>query len=380
MSWDPIYLWFIIPAAIILSVAALYGLKPSKKSKAESPFTEALSCLLAGDKKSAMEKLRQVVKEDTDNIDAYLLYGEILREMKQYRKAIQVHRELTIRRNVKAKYQVDIQKSLLLDYHLGGYHREALKYADSLLKMNKKDTWALTKKLSILEELEEWHEAGETAKRLQSITGKTDKTQLALYKCMEGIKIVSTGKEHDGRLRFREAMRLDKECALAYLELAASYIRDERPGDAIAIWKQFFQILPDLAYLAMDDFEKTAFDLNRFQELEEIYRGILYKDPKNTRAVVALARFLDRKGETDTAIEICQEGLEKSPESLWIRRNLFRFLTSQGRFEEAAQAGLEVLNMVIKEKEEFICSQCGHISDKPLWHCPKCKRWNTFRF
>ena len=379
MDWNPNFLWFIVPLGGLLILILIFSLFPRRKKPVESPFTNALSRLINGDKPGALNKLREAVKEDTDNIEAYLLYGEILRGMGQFRKAIQVHRELTIRKGIRAKYRSDIQRALLLDYHLGGYHREALKYAEELLKADRRDVWTLKKKLDILEELEDWPAAGITAKRLQAVTGAENKPQLALYKCMEGAKTIQEGREHEARLRFREAIKLDKSCAMAYFELAGSYLRAQRFVDAINIWKQFFNELPELSYLAFDQLEKTVFDLNRFQELEQIYRDLVNRSPGNTRAVVALARFLDRKGETEAALRICRDGLEHSPQSLWIRRNLFRFLTSMRRLDEACETGLELVNIVTDDKEEFVCKSCGYITGKPLWRCPKCKKWNTFR-
>jgi lipopolysaccharide biosynthesis regulator YciM len=259
--------------------------------------------------------------------------------------------------------------------------KQAMQYADEILDKEKDNVWTLKRKLEFLEISEDWRKAFETAKKLQALTDISDKEQLGIYKVMEGLTIrAEEGKEHDARLRFREAIKFDNDSAVAYLELAKSYLREERWEDALKTWKEFFQVNGNQAYLAFEQLEKTLFDLNRFEELELIYRQLIARDPKNSRAVVALASFLFRKGESAEAIRICREGIEAKPESVWIRRNLFRFLSADNQLEEAIELGLNVVDMVTSDAEEFICSNCHYIAHEPVWRCPQCKQWRTFKF
>ncbi|NQS98962.1 MAG: tetratricopeptide repeat protein [candidate division Zixibacteria bacterium] len=380
MHFNPLYFLLLIPIAILIWAA--YTVKRRQYLKKQfPPFTQALTLLLAGDKRKALQKLRLTVKEDTNNISAYLLFGDILRDLGYHKQAAKIHKELTIRDRLKPDVQADIKRSLLMDYLLGSCYRPALRCADELLVRNKNDIWALNRKLEILEAIQDWRKAAETAKKIQSRYGKTDTEQLAMYKSLEGKRILANqGKEHDARVRFREAMKIDDKFPMSYLELASSYVREGRYKDAVKTWNQFFQNNPNLAYLAFGELEKTLFDLNRFEELETIYRNLVQSDSQNTRAVVALARFLHRKGSTEEAIRICQDGLEATPQSLWIRRNLFRFYAAEDRLQEAIELGLEVLDMVTWETEEFLCANCGYLAYEPLWKCPNCGKWRTFKF
>ena len=54
--------------------------RPKKQQPPESLYTKALSSIIQGDKKIAIKHLRDVVKQDTSHIDAYLQIGNILRE------------------------------------------------------------------------------------------------------------------------------------------------------------------------------------------------------------------------------------------------------------------------------------------------------------
>lgn len=379
---DTTYVYIIIIGIILLGAwTAIFLGRKNQRVRKGSTFTQALTLLLSGDKVKALEKLRQVTKDDTDNLQAYLLYGDILRDLGQFQRAAKIHKELTVRDRVSLEDRKDILRSLILDFEGGGFYRQALSYVEELLSYDRNEIWALKKKLTLLEDLTDWKKAGEAAKKLQGVSGQSDRELLALYRIMEGKKqLAEGGKEHDARLLFRAGVKIDKSCAAGYLELANSYLRENREEDAIKEWNDLFNNNPRMAYLAFDKLENTAFELGRFEELESIYNKLLKIDPRNSRAIVALARFLERKGEISRAIDILEEGLSAAPESLWIRRNLFRLLATENRHKEALEVGLEVIKMVTSEKEVYLCGKCGYIADEPMWRCPSCHSWRSFKY
>ena len=305
--------------------------------------------------------------------------GDIMRELGHNVQAAKIHRELTVRDIRSPEIRTRILRSLITDYFAARQYQAAFPYIDKLLEINRNDHWALTKRLELYEAIGDWRNAFEAERKLQSVTKVRDNEKLALLKVQEGHKIVvEGGKEHDARLQYRAAIKLDPKNAPAYLALADSYIQDNRPQDALKEWSNFFDANPRLAHLAFDRMEETVFELGRFQEVERIYRKLVRENPDNARAVVALARFLYRKGETEEAIQVCEEGLEHSPNSIWIRRNLFRFLAEEGKHERAVNLGLEILDLVMKEREAFTCAECDDASEDPHWRCPECQRGRSY--
>ncbi|MBC8276967.1 MAG: tetratricopeptide repeat protein, partial [FCB group bacterium] len=299
--------------AVVFAVWIYLRLRQGPKQQ-YSPFTQALTLMLAGENRKALEILREVVKEDTDNIEAYILYGDILRKLGQFKQAAKIHKELTVRERMKTDLRMTVLRSLLQDYIEGKMYQLALDCSDDLLSLGKDDLWTLNKRLGALEALGDWKRSSETARKIQNISGNQDRAQLSLYKVMEGRQLLEKGgREHDARLKFREGVKTDDRFAMPYLELADSYLREDRTEDALKEWKRLFAKNPHHAYLAFGQLEDTLFDLNRFEELENIYRKLIAKAPDNSRAVAGLAKFLHRKGETGEAIKLCQEGLEHRP-------------------------------------------------------------------
>ena len=70
--------------------------------------------MVRADKTKAVSLLRDVVKKDSDHVDAYLQLGNILRDSNP-QQAVKIHQTLTVRTNLSIEIQEDIHKALALD-------------------------------------------------------------------------------------------------------------------------------------------------------------------------------------------------------------------------------------------------------------------------
>jgi len=88
------------------SIFFYYKKKPIQKSNSNTLYTEALNMLVRGDSDNAIRLLRDVVKQDTNHLDAYLQLGDILREQGSSQNAIKIHQSLTVRPGLDEKLQI----------------------------------------------------------------------------------------------------------------------------------------------------------------------------------------------------------------------------------------------------------------------------------
>ena len=202
---------------------------------------------------------------------------------------------------------------------------------------------------------------------------------MALYKVESGLKLIEQGKERDGRIKFREAIKLDKKCSPAYLYLSDSYIRENRYKDALTELERFSTQVPQLSYLGFARIKDILFHEGIFGEVENIFESLLQKNPGVESIRFQLADIYERKGELGRAIDLCHEALEQNPDSQQAKRYLAKFLAQKGETEEAIQYALDLAENLMDQKEErFVCKNCGFISNKPKWRCPQCHEWNSF--
>ena len=81
----------IVITILVIAGVAFYVSRPKIKPKTESLYTDALNAIVRGDNHTAMEHLRNVVKQNTEHVGAYLQLGDLLREDNHPEQAIKIH-------------------------------------------------------------------------------------------------------------------------------------------------------------------------------------------------------------------------------------------------------------------------------------------------
>ena len=372
--------YIIAGIAFIIILAVFYFIfkTPKQKRDATVEYTKALNYLIIGEKNKALEKLREAVRLDTSNIDAYIKIGDILREQGSADRAIKIHRGLTIRRELTSGQKITILERLIKDYQVAEKYDRAIQAGQKLLEITNHDAWAQEIMLRLHEGAGDWEKAFVTLKKIQKAKGQKDSQLLALYKVESGLRLIEEEKERDGRIKFREAIKLDKKCPPAYLYLSDSYIRENRYKDALTELERFCTQVPQLSYLGFARIKEILFHEGLFGEVENVFETLLQKNPGIESIRFSLADIYERKGEIDQAIDLCHEALEQNPESQHAKKYLAKFLAQKGKNEEALQYALDLVEILMDKKEQFVCKKCGFVSTEPKWRCPQCHEWNTF--
>ena len=376
---NPIYLWILAIAIAIIVIAFLvFRFKREKIKPAQLLYIDGLKALLDNNINLAFQKLKRVVSQDTKNVDAYLKLGDIFRKKKIYDKALRIHRELALRRSLSAEEQLDIKKSLALDYMESGNHAQALSILNELLKLSDRDPWAIQFLLSEYEETGKWDEAFDLRSKLTKHKKEKDKSILALYKVFKGKELASQGDYHKARMAYKEALNYDDKCVPAYIFLGDAYYSEKRLDEAVTHWKKLLQMVPQTGYLVFNKLEKTLFELGSFGEISEIYEQIYRENPKDSHALFALASLDEKKGRAEEAQLKYNQILDIDPSFLPARLSLIRIYQEQNEIERAKEMVNKLFENLPAKVEYFTCEKCGFSSSEPLWRCPSCKEWNSF--
>mgnify|MGYP006288632747 FL=1 len=376
---NSIYILYLAVFAILLIaiILLLFRRKPKRKQSIQAEYISGLHALIDGNRETALERLRHVVRRDTDYLDAYILIGNIFREKALYESAIKVHRDLLVRPNLSPEQQITILRNLILDYKLNDQPKWALSTCDKILEVDKKNQWAKDSKLALYEDMGDWQGAYDILKKNNTL-GKAEKsTRLAAYKVEQGLQLVELKQEHDARVRFREAMKQESIFFPAYEQLVHSYIRDNREKDALKELKKLIQNLPDYADIAIHEFEVLLYDMGEFDEIENFYKQILHANPNLTAAALALAEIYEKKGELIKASDYARKVLQHDPKNLKVILFLIHIENKLRRYESSAQLAAQIAETCSEKKFSFKCTQCGNEQETFFWHCPACQAWNS---
>lgn len=379
-------MWLEVPVVIIILAIVIAGYlvwrvrrgKPAVSSSNHTTYARALNSLLEGDDESAMRLLRDTIREDTQNIDAYIRLGDLLRKKGEIDKALRIHRGLTVR-TVSDKTMLEaLYKSLAEDNLACGKYQEAIACAQKIRAMNKQSTFPLKLMTRVYEIQREWDKAYEMQEELEKLEGKRGRPFLALYKSYIGQDLVKRGKGKEAKRYFKDALRLDSECVPALLYLGDLYFEEGNLRRAISLWELIASRFPKMAYVVFGRLEKAYFERGNLSDIVAVYEAILKESPKNVRTLIELAGLHQKKGDLKEAVRVLREVLAHDPSSALARQRLIAFLYEMGETDEAMDEMKKFLEVTGARTEDYVCSACGYRSPDVLWRCPKCLTWESF--
>ncbi len=376
----------LIISILILAVfiaLIFYFFSRSKKKPLETPqenYILGLKALLQGQNDDAYRFFKNAVSGDTENVDAYLRLGELLRKRGAVERAYHIHWELSLRRNLTDSERMDVNLAMVDDLFASGKYAEAGKMLRELLKKDSRNVRFLKKLLEVYIRTEDWVNSLPTTEKLAKLDkGSYDDRTLALFRILEGQTKSRDGNHHKARLAYKNALHYDPECAFAYLYMGDAYLADNRPEDAVDWWRKLCEKVPSKGYLAFERLESLLFELGKFNIVAEIYLDILERDPKNTRAMRALAKIQVKMGKINEAIKNSQQALSIDKNNPAIISELIDLYKQADQAEEIVRLAEKYCLSSNSHADKFECSVCHDIFEQPKIICPSCHNVGTVK-
>ena len=308
MNITPFTILYSISFFSLLFIIYFKKFKKNKFPETNALFTEALNSMVRGEKNKTISLLKQVVKNDSDHVQAYLQLGNIIREDNP-EQSVKIHQSLTVRPNLEVDLIVDIHKALAIDYETMGHYAKAKIEAENVLSLEKRNLWALSYLIKNAENEKEWDKAANLSKRLKKITGKDNNESLAEFEVYKGLEKLKDGHVDGAKILFLRAIKLSPNFSKSYMCLGDIYSKTRDLVKAIENWELY--ALKDFknGYQIFSKIESALFDLGRYSEVENFYKRILDNDKNNFQAIIRLANVLEEKGERVEAISLLDKFL-----------------------------------------------------------------------
>lgn len=343
----------------------------TERSGPDTPFRQGLDALVRGDHDEALQAFTETVRIDTDNIDAYIHIGNLLRERGEAARALNIHRELTVRSGQNPAQERAVREALVLDLIALGRAEQAIEEAEELRELDRKNAKALQILLRAHEAAGNWERAYEVRSEMARVNGERGNGSLAKYRTAAGESYLRAGKTREAERQFKNALRLDKNHPAALLRLGDICYRRDHRDRAIVFWKWLARMHPGLAHLVLDRLETAYFERGRFSEIAQAYEDLLVRNPRDARILIALARMYEKKGDLSEAARTLGRALQIEPESVPARLLLVNVHRRLGDLSSALDE-METLLRGVPRTERFTCPSCGAMSDEYWTRCPEC--------
>src|SRR3989442_8362336 len=260
------------------------------RAEPDTPYQHGLDAMLRGDTDEALLAFAETVEFDTDNVDAYIHIGNLLRERGEAGRALHVHRELTVRAGQTPSQQRAVREALVLDLIALDRPEQAVEEAEELRELDKKDGRALKVLLRAHEAAGDWERAFEVRSELARSSGERGLGELARYRSAAGESYLRAGKTREAERQFKNALRLDKNHPAALLRLGDICYDKRHPERAVVFWKWLARAHPDKAHLVLERLETAYFERGRFSEMSQAYEELLTRNPRDARILMGLRR------------------------------------------------------------------------------------------
>jgi len=309
-----IYLYLGMAIVIALSFYFYYfSLRKKKIPRTNSLYTDALNAMVNGDLGNAIGLLKQVVKQDSNHVRAYLQLGNILRN-ENPEQALKIHQSLTVRPNLSRDLQVDIHTALAEDYGFLSNYKKAIEEAKLVLAIEKRNLWALNFLVDISVKNQVWEEAIRWTKQLQKVTGKKTSEDETKFDVFKGLDYLKSGDFEKAKSQFEKGIKASPNFPPSYRYLGDVYEQTRDLVKALENWEKYAFKELKKSKVIYSKIETALFDLGRYSEVEKFYRKILELNPSNFEATIRLANVLEEKGEGGAALGLI-ENLSKQSSS-----------------------------------------------------------------
>jgi lipopolysaccharide biosynthesis regulator YciM len=322
---------------VVLIVAGLRRRKTVRSAEKRDPYRMGLNALIAGDRETAFKHLTATVRSDPRNLDAYLKLGSLLRERGQIRQAIQLHKELLVKRKLPEGARLEILENLHMDLARAGRWSEVLDSIGSLRRGERNVPAMLLSARDAYEHTGDLDHALQAHKDLVKYAPSAAEPSPGMYRAHLGLLALRNGDRARAKTEFQGALIDDPRAVLANLFLGDIAAEEGDAERAIVYWMKLVAEKPECAHLVFGRLEKAYFDVGDFGRMMGIYDDIIAHVPSSVGALCGLSRMLERKGSIDEAISVAREAVKHEGDTLTGHRRLIELLVRNERFEDAAR-------------------------------------------
>ena len=378
------FLIVILLLIIVIGCIYFFFIKKTESTNIKELYAEGLDMLVSGKRKAAYKNFKSIVEKDSNNIRAYIRLGQVLREGGKAAKAIKMHKNLLIRKDITNYEMIELYKNLTLDYYKIKNYKQSIVECKKILEYESNNEWAINQLILLSVKDKDWSQATHFLKTSFEKTGKTDNDKLSLFKIQQSKKLINEKKFNEAREILDKALNLKQDSYPVYYFIAKSYSEEssieynkaveiqnkgsESLSDsneynqfleqakkilskAIPFWVHFTEINPNQSWLVLPSLKDALFVLDRYSELENILLQLNEKNKDNIEILVSLADYYSHKGEVDKAINLI-DSYENNREENFVLIKLMKVkLELQKSKNNVLSNELDkIFNLLIKDK------------------------------
>ncbi|QWA08906.1 lipopolysaccharide assembly protein LapB [Sodalis ligni] len=375
---------------LLLPVAAAYGWYMGRRSAQQDKQQDAnrlsreyvagVNFLLSNQQDKAVDLFLDMLKEDSNAVEAHLTLGNLFRSRGEVDRAIRIHQALMESTALSFEQRLLATQQLGRDYMAAGFYDRAEEMFSQLVDEDDFRTGALQQLLQIYQDTSDWNKAIEIAEKLVKLGKEPLRIEIAHFYCELALQAMGSDDLDKAMAQLKKGAAADKNCSRVSIMMGRIFMaRQDYPAAVAALQRVLDQdkemvseTLPILqtCYQHLEKPEAWAEFLTRCVEMNT-----------GAAAELLLADVIEQNDGTENAQLYINQQLRQHPTMRMFHRLMDFHLNEaeDGRAKESLQVLRDMVGEQIRTKPRYRCNKCGFTSHSLYWHCPSCKSWASIK-
>jgi len=374
---EVLVLGVILLLVAVVLIAPMWGGRKRKVLSGKLAHYETISDLLVdGDLPRAREGFKEIIRQDTDDVPAYLRLARILRREGDLERSVSIYRSLLARDLSDRALRSTVLQGLVEDLLQLGFHGEARTAVEQLRHLDRRHPLIARVELQEALERQDWNAALKSIE----VLARGDRSGGGPRPSQVRVEIAARRAEAEqltgARRIVEEVLREEPDYGPALLLLGDLHARENDYHKAADVWRRLLQAQPMGAVFVVKRLEKAYFEMGRFGDLSDLYRDLVRAEGAASSPLqLARARMALRRGEPDEALRIVEDLLDRDPGDLSARYWRLYLLLHTGRAAEAEAQLKELVDESVDGMARFACPRCSAPAEPQEVRCRRCRTW-----
>ena len=375
---------------LLLPVAAAYGWymgrrsaqqdKQQEASRLSREYVAGVNFLLSNQQDKAVDLFLDMLKEDSNTVEAHLTLGNLFRSRGEVDRAIRIHQALMESASLTFDQRLLAVQQLGRDYMAAGLYDRAEEMFNQLVDEQDFKVSALQQLLIIYQATSDWQKAIDVAEKLVKQGKDQQRIEIAHFYCELSLQAMGSDDLERGMALLKKAASADKNCARVSVMLGRIYIAKDEPAKAVEALSQVLDQDKDLVSEVLPMMHDCYQQLNQPEQWVAFLRRCV-EENTGAAAELMLAEVLEQNEGIEAAQGYVGRQLQRHP----TMRTFYRLMdyhlaeAEEGRAKESLQLLRDMVGEQIRTKPRYRCMKCGFTAHTMYWHCPSCRAWATIK-
>ncbi len=375
---------------LLLPVAAAYGWYMGRRSAQQDKQQEAnrlsreyvagVNFLLSNQQDKAVDLFLDMLKEDSNTVEAHLTLGNLFRSRGEVDRAIRIHQALMESASLTFEQRLLAVQQLGRDYMAAGMYDRAEDMFGQLVGEEDFRLSALQQLLAIHQATSDWLKAIDVAEKLVKLGKDKQRVEIAHFDRELALQAMGSDDLDKAMGLLKRAASADNQCARVSIMVGRIYMAQGEYAKAVESLQRVLNQDKELVSETLPMLQECYQHLEQQQGWADFLKRCVEENTGAT-AELMLAEIIEQHEGRDVVQVYINRQLQRHPTMRVFYRLMDYHLADaeDGRAKESLLLLRDMVGEQIRTKPRYRCHKCGFTAHSLYWHCPSCRAWSSVK-